>query len=95
MAQQENNAQDMELTGMLLYQLKMEVTSLATAIVESANDVVRSELTEILNMSLTDQKIVFDLMNQRGWYKLEPAPQDQYQRVQQTFETLQQATNIT
>ncbi|MBP2643580.1 MAG: coat domain protein [Firmicutes bacterium] len=88
--QSQKSPQDMELVGTLIYQLKMESTTLCTAVMESASDSVRSQLTPILNQSLRDQKLVFDLMNQKGWYKVEPAPQEQYQRVQQSFISMQQ-----
>lgn len=88
--QSQQSTQDMELIGTLIYQLKMETTALCTAVLESANNTVRSQLTSMLNQSLQDQKSVFDLMNQKGWYKVEPAPQEQYQRVKQSFMTMQQ-----
>jgi spore coat protein CotF len=68
----------------------MESTALCTAILESANDNVRSQLTQILNKSLQNQKAVFDLMNQKGWYKVSPAPQEQYTMIQQSFTTMRQ-----
>jgi len=93
MPQQQQVAQqnlDMELIGTLIYQLKMEATSLCTAVLESANDTVRSQLTNVLQQSLQNQKEVFDFMNQKGWYKVEPAPADQYQLIQQSFASMQQ-----
>ncbi len=89
MAQQQQT-QDMELVGTLIYQLKMEASAICTAILESANQNVRSQLTQVLQQSLQNQKTVFDLMNQKGWYKVEPAPQEQYSRIQQSFATMQQ-----
>ncbi len=89
MAQQQQS-QDMELVGTLLYQLKMEATSLCTAILEGANPNVRTQLSQLLQQSLQNQKTVFDLMNQKGWYKVEPAPQEQYNRIQQNMATMQQ-----
>ena len=89
MAQQQQT-QDMELVGTLIYQLKMEATGLCTAVLESANPNVRSQLTQILQQSLQNQKTVFDLMNQKGWYKVEAAPAEQYSRIQQSFSTMQQ-----
>lgn len=90
MAQQQQQQQDMELVGTLIYQLKMEASSLCTAILESANDSVRTQLTQILQQSLRNQKTVFDLMSQKGWYKVEAAPTEQYSRIQQSFTTMQQ-----
>ncbi len=96
MAQQQNmqSQQDMELVGTLIYQLKMESNALCTTILESANDGVRSQLTSVLGQSLKNQKTVFDLMNQKGWYKVEPAPQEQYQRIRQSFTSMQQQNQL-
>lgn len=88
--QAQQQTQDMEQIGTLLYQLKMESSSLCTAITESANNNVRTQLTQMLNRSLQNQKTVFDFMNQKGWYKVEPAPNEQYQRTQQSFTSMQQ-----
>jgi Spore coat protein len=88
--QSQQSTQDMELIGTLIYQLKMEASALCTATLESSNETVRNELTSILNKSMINQKTVFDLMNQKGWYKVEPAPQEQYQRIKQSFTTMQQ-----
>jgi spore coat protein CotF len=87
---QQQQTQDMELVGTLIYQLKMESSALCTAILESANPNVRSQLTQVLQQSLANQKTVFDLMNQKGWYKVEAAPPEQYNRIQQSFATMQQ-----
>lgn len=88
--QQQQQTQDMELVGTLIYQLKMESSSLCTSVLESANENVRAQLTQVLQKSLQNQKTVFDLMKQKGWYNVEPAPAEQYSRIQQTFTTMQQ-----
>lgn len=87
---EQRQTQDMELIGTLIYQLKMEASALCTAVLESANPNVRSQLTQMLQQSLQNQKTVFDLMNQKGWYKVEAAPPEQYSRIQQSFATMQQ-----
>mgnify|MGYP003587723911 CR=1 FL=1 len=87
---QQQQTRDMELIGTLIYQLKMEASMICTSILESANPTMRSQLSQILQQSLENQKTVFDLMNQKGWYKVEAAPSEQYSRVQQSFVTMQQ-----
>lgn len=87
---QQQGQQDKERIGTLLYQLKMEASSLCTAVLESANDNVRTQLTQILGKSLENQKAVFTLMQQKGWYQVEAAPKEQYNRIQQSFTTMQQ-----
>lgn len=79
-----------ELVGNLLSQLKMECTSLCTAITESVNNNVRNQLTQILTKNLQNQKQVFDFMNSKGWYKVEAAPTEQFNRTKQSFTTIQQ-----
>ena len=87
---QQQQTQDMELVGTLIYQLKLEASALCTSILESANPNVRTQLSQILQQSFQNQKAVFDLMNQKGWYKVEAAPTEQYNRIQQSFATMQQ-----
>jgi spore coat protein F len=87
---QQQMEQDKELIGTMIYQIKMECTTLCQAILESANDDVRSQLTSILTKALQNQKTVFDFMNQKGWYKVEAAPQEQFNRTQQSFQSMQQ-----
>lgn len=91
MAQQQT--QDVDLVGTLIYQLKMEALVLCTAILESANPNVRSQLSQMLQKSLQNQKTVFDLMSQKGWYKVEAAPPEQYNRIQQSFASMQQQSS--
>ena len=90
MVQQQQQSQDMELVGTLIYQLKMEASALCTSVLESANENARLQLTQMLQQSLENHKTVFELMNQKGWYKVEPAPPEQYSRIQQSFTTMQQ-----
>jgi spore coat protein CotF len=87
---QQQQTQDMELIGTTIYQLKMETSAICTSILESANPNVRSHLSQILQQSLESQKTVFNLMNQKCWYKVEAAPPEQYSRIQQSFATIQQ-----
>jgi spore coat protein CotF len=85
-----NQPQEKEWTRILLYLQKMETSLLCTATTESASDQVRNHLTGILNKSLENQKNLFEIMNQKGWYRVESAPSDVFQRTQQQFQTMQQ-----
>ena len=40
-----------------------------TAIMESANEAVRNALRQIQDEEQQHAKMIFDAMNQRGWYK--------------------------
>ncbi|KLU59946.1 coat F domain protein [Peptococcaceae bacterium CEB3] len=87
---QQQMEQDKELVGTLIYQLKMECSSLLQAIIESANNDVRSQLTPILIKALQNHKTVFDFMSQKGWYKVEAAPLEQLNRSKTSFQAMQQ-----
>lgn len=83
-------AKDMEWMGILLYEHKLAASMLTTSVMESANPQVRQHFTSLLNQTLDHQKQIFDVMNQKGWYKVAPAPQDELSRIQQSFSTMQQ-----
>ncbi len=44
----------------------------------------------MLNQTFDHQKQIFDVMNQKGWYKVAPAPQEELTRIQQSFSQMQQ-----
>lgn len=73
---------------MLLYLQKMEGSMLCTAAQESANEQVRNHVTGLLVKTLQNQKNLFNMMNSKGWYKTEPAPQDQFMKTQQNFQQM-------
>ncbi|MDR3289629.1 MAG: spore coat protein [Peptococcaceae bacterium] len=83
-----------EAVGTLLYQLKLICTSLCTAITESANNHVRSQLTQMLTKSLQNQKLLYDYMNSKGWYKVEAAPPEQFTRTRQSCAQIQQDAHM-
>ena len=81
---------DQDLMKSTLYELKHEVSTLCQAAMESNNSNLRSQYTQILSKSLDNQKKFFDLMNQKGFYKVENAPQEQFSRTQQSLSSMQQ-----
>ncbi|HEX3028634.1 MAG TPA: spore coat protein [Clostridia bacterium] len=81
--------QEKEWAGTLLYLQKLESTLLCSTALESASDQVRNHATSLLTKSLQSQKNLFQLMNKKGWYKVEAAPKDQYNTIQQSFNTMQ------
>lgn len=81
---------DMEWMGILLYEHKLAAGMLTDAVIESAEPQVRQHFTSLLNQTLDHQKQIFDIMNQKGWYKVAPAPQEELGRIQQSFSTMQQ-----
>ncbi len=83
-------AKDMEWMGILLYEHKLAASMLTSSVMESANPQVRQHFSSLLNQTLNHQKQIFDVMNQKGWYKVAPASQEELSRVQQSFNMMQQ-----
>lgn len=83
-------SKDMEWMGILLYEHKLAASMLTSSVLESADQQVRQHFTGLLNQTFDHQKQLFDVMNQKGWYKVAPAPQDELSRIQQSFSMMQQ-----
>jgi len=62
------NADKDILTDMLMTEKYVSGTY-ETAIQESANEAVRNALRQIQDEEQQHAKMIFDAMNQRGWYK--------------------------
>lgn len=78
-----------EWAGNLLYLQKLECTTLCTAALESNSDQVRNHITGLLNKAIQNQKALYQIMSSKGWYNVEAAPQEQYNRIQQSVTTMQ------
>lgn len=85
-----NQPQEKEWAGILLYLQKMEASMLCTAALESQDPELRDHYCGLLNKSLENQKALFDIMNQKGWYKTEPAPIEQANRSRMSFGKMRQ-----
>lgn len=83
-------SKDMEWMGILLYEHKLAASMLTSSVLESADQQVRQHFTGLLNQTFDHQKQIFDVMNQKGWYKVAPAPQAEVSRIQQSFSSMQQ-----
>ncbi|ACV64321.1 Coat F domain protein [Desulfofarcimen acetoxidans DSM 771] len=57
----------------LLKDVKALSNGYHTTILESANDRIRNTLIQINNEQLDMQKRIFDLMQEKGYYQVEPA----------------------
>lgn len=86
---QNKQPSEKDWAGNLLYMHKMEATTLCTAALESTNNEVRGHITAVLNKSLQNQKQLFDFMSSKGWYTVETAPREEYNRIQQTMTNMQ------
>lgn len=83
------NISDREIVNVLLNEHKLSASSLTNLILESANQYLRNDATNILTRTFQHQKQLFDLMNQRGWYQVQNASQQDITRAQQEISTIQ------
>ncbi len=84
-----NQPQEKEWAGTLLYLQKLEAQMLTHAVLEGACDQVRDHASGLLNKSLQNQQNLFNIMSQKGWYKVDTAPQELLTSAQQRFTTMQ------
>ena len=77
------NLSDKEITNEILGNHKLNATSLTNLILESANNQLRADCFNILKTTLDNQKQVFDVMSQKGWYKVTSATQQDISQAQQ------------
>lgn len=83
-------ARDNEWMGILLNQHKLAASMLTSGVMESSNEQVRSHFKSLLDGTLEHQKTIYDIMSQKGWYKIQPAPQDEFNRIRQSMTSMQQ-----
>lgn len=88
MATQSQN-KDQEWMGIILTEHKVGCTTLTTAILESANNQIRTMFTDHLNKYFTLQKKCFDTMSSNGWYQVPQAQQQELTRVQTSMSQMQ------
>jgi spore coat protein F len=68
---------DKEIIASILNERKLAASSLTNLILESSNPTLRNDVKSILTKTFDQQKNVFDIMSQKGWYAVQNAnPQD-------------------
>ncbi|NLW43637.1 MAG: spore coat protein [Syntrophomonadaceae bacterium] len=82
-------ARESEWMGILLNQHKLAASMLTSGILESSNEQVRSHFKSLLDGTLQHQKEIYNAMNQKGWYQVQPAPQDEVNRIRQSMSSMQ------
>ncbi len=85
------NLNDKDIANIMLNQHKHEAASLTNFILECSNEQMRKDAQNALMQVFSHQKQIFDLMNQRGWYKIQPADPQQLSRAQQEISGIQQS----
>ena len=88
MATQSQN-KDPEWMGIILYEHKIGCSTLTSAILESANNQIRSMFQDHLNKYFALQKQCFDTMSSNGWYQVPQAQQEELTRVQSSMTQMQ------
>ncbi|MDP4170408.1 MAG: spore coat protein [Bacillota bacterium] len=74
----------------LLSTEKYMTTSYSVAMHEASHDGLFQDIQAIFNETEVCQRDLYNLMFKKGWYKIEPADQ---QQLQQTFQQFQGYTN--
>lgn len=83
------NISDKDVTNVILNQHKLEASSLTNLILESSNNSLRTDTTNILQRTFSHQKQIFDLMSQKGWYQVQNASQQDMMTAQQSISNMQ------
>ncbi|MCX8129117.1 MAG: spore coat protein [Clostridia bacterium] len=85
---------DKDLASVLLSQHKLAASSLTNLVLESTNQFLRNDTTNILTRTFQHQKQIYDLMTQKGWYKVQNANQEDISRAQQEVSGIQSSMNM-
>lgn len=83
---QNNGIGDKELASVLLNNHKLSANSLNNLVLESVNPNLRQEATQILYRTYQHQKMIWDYMNNKGYYQVETAPPQDIARAQQQLQ---------
>ncbi|MGE5472729.1 MAG: spore coat protein [Ignavibacteriales bacterium] len=82
------NLSDKEIASEILGNHKLSATSLTNLILESSNNQLRTECMDVLKKTLENQKQIFDVMSQKGWYKVTNANQQELTQAQQAVNNI-------
>ncbi|TLS38775.1 spore coat protein [Pseudalkalibacillus caeni] len=76
---------DRDFSNDMLATEKYMTDSYCTALNEASHEALYDDLITIFNETQQCQRDFFNLMFQKGWYKLEPATEQQIQQSHQQF----------
>lgn len=79
---------DKDLMNTLLSQHKFSAMNLTGLITECANESLRQDCLNILSGTLQHQKMIWDAMNQKGWYQVQAANPQDISRAQNSINSL-------
>jgi spore coat protein CotF len=80
---------DKEITQVLLNDHKLCASSYTNLVLESANQALRNDVTNLLGRTFQHQKQIFDIMSQKGWYQTQSANPQDVTKAQQEVSKLQ------
>lgn len=86
---QNQSISDKELATALLNSHKLGAGALTNLILESIDQSVRQDATQILNSTFQHQKMIWDYMNSNGFYKVDMAPNQDITKAQQQIQQQQ------
>jgi spore coat protein CotF len=77
---------DKEFASVLLNNHKLSANSLNNLVLESVDPNLRQDVTQILYRTYQHQKMIWDYMNNKGYYQVEAAPQQEIMKAQQQLQ---------
>ncbi|MFU0799623.1 MAG: spore coat protein [Xylanivirga thermophila] len=77
---------DKQIASVLLTNHKQSAQSLTNLVLESANQGIRQDAQQILQTTFQHQKAIWDYMNQKGYYQVDMAPQQEITKAQQQIQ---------
>lgn len=83
------NLTDKEIMSSILNEHKLAASSLTNLVLESSCQMLRSDAESILTKTFTEQKQVFDMMSQKGWYPVQNANQQEISMAQQKVKNIE------
>lgn len=69
----------------LLISLKHVTYMYSLLVQEASNQTLKKEIEELMKKSSTMERTCFDLMFEKGWYKLEEQPANKVETTKKTF----------
>lgn len=79
---------DKDLMNTLLSQHKFCAMNLTGLITECANESLRHDCISVLANTLEHQKMIWNTMNQKGWYQVQQASPQEISRAQNSITNL-------
>ena len=77
---------DREFASVLLNNHKLGANLLNNLVLESVDPNLRQDVTQILYRTYQHQKMIWDYMNNKGYYQVEVAPQQEIAKAQQQLQ---------